>query len=723
MNQTFSTPHKPLKNTTNIYNNEWVNKTLGTGRKDTHCSTRHKLVVLGILILLTLGVGKTLSPETDDAWAPKAAMSVPREDLAVVTVNGKIYAIGGYNGTHTLATVEEYDPITDSWQARSSMSIPRGWLAATVVDNKIYAIGGWDGTDYLTTVEEYNPITDTWRNLTDMPTPRYGLGVVSVGGRIYAIGGAEKGIQYAIVEEYNPTTDSWTTKADMPTPRYGLAAVMLRGRIYAIGGHNTTSGYLSTLEEYDPILNSWTIRASMPTARVSLAAVTMGGRIYAIGGWGEQTPSVVEEYSPLSNEWQIRTPLPTARTGLAATELNGYIYVIGGYDGVQRLGTVELYDPPYYDTDQDEIADDEELRNGRNPIVPETDIDTDEDGLLDQEEVSTYETDPWISDIDLDIDGDGLTNVEEVDTYKTNITMIDTDNDSFSDGLEVDNGTNPLDPDDYPVISTSTPVNASQAITTITVAKTPRPEVRSLQDLFDLPFEVSPAAAQFAMIVTIIVTLVSIIAAIKAMAIPPPRLGKRSIKDFLKRFFWYLLYPFTWVFSHVIYDPIIRRLTEEDVTANKARQTILQLLEERGVAHVREIERAVGSGFFGIMWHLQVLDDFGHIRHVRVGKYLVYYLKGDRDLNPPFLELAILFKNQIARAIIIYIKKHPGTYQAEIARALGLHHDSVRYHLLQMNERDLLDSHTEGRTTRYFLRDEKTELIDSILTKVQPEPT
>lgn len=175
----------------------------------------------------------------------------------------------------------------------------------------------------------------------------------------------------------------------------------------------------------------------MLTARASLAVVAVGGRFYAVGGWNETYLSPLEEYDPETDQWQHRTPMLTARTGLAAVEVGGQIYVIGGYDGNRRLGTVEMYDPPFYDTDGDGIADDEELRYGRDPLGPETDIDTDGDGLTDVEEATQYGTNPWIPDTDADTDGDGLPNVEEVDLYGTSPSVADTDEDGLTDGVEV----------------------------------------------------------------------------------------------------------------------------------------------------------------------------------------------------------------------------------------------------------------------------------------------
>ena len=68
-------------------------------------------------------------------------------------------------------------------------------------------------------------------------------------------------------------------------------------------------------------------------------------------------------------------------------------------------------------------------------------VDSDDDGLMDADELFMYETDPQ----DADSDGDGLTDYEEVMVWKTDPNMEDTDGDTFLDGAEVENGYNPLE--------------------------------------------------------------------------------------------------------------------------------------------------------------------------------------------------------------------------------------------------------------------------------------
>jgi hypothetical protein len=72
------------------------------------------------------------------------------------------------------------------------------------------------------------------------------------------------------------------------------------------------------------------------------------------------------------------------------------------------------------------------------PAIPAPTIDTDNDGLTDEEE-KVYGTNPAA----LDTDADGLSDYEEIKIYKTNPLLPDTDGDSYLDGAEVKNGYNP----------------------------------------------------------------------------------------------------------------------------------------------------------------------------------------------------------------------------------------------------------------------------------------
>ena len=48
-------------------------------------------------------------------------MSTKRIRLGAASIDGKLYAVGGYDGSARLATVERYDPATNTWEAVADM--------------------------------------------------------------------------------------------------------------------------------------------------------------------------------------------------------------------------------------------------------------------------------------------------------------------------------------------------------------------------------------------------------------------------------------------------------------------------------------------------------------------------------------------------------------------------------------------------------------------------
>lgn len=48
-----------------------------------------------------------------------------RSRVAVAVLQGKLYAIGGYNGLERLSTVEVFEPDSKKWKRVSSISKPR----------------------------------------------------------------------------------------------------------------------------------------------------------------------------------------------------------------------------------------------------------------------------------------------------------------------------------------------------------------------------------------------------------------------------------------------------------------------------------------------------------------------------------------------------------------------------------------------------------------------
>ncbi|MDO8413049.1 MAG: kelch repeat-containing protein [Gallionellaceae bacterium] len=284
------------------------------------------------------------------AWVGKASMPTARFAMAAGIVNGTLYAVGGFNSSGALTTMEAYDPVTNTWTPKASMSTPRYLFAVEVVNSMVYAVGG-DRTypgGTLATVEAYDPMTNTWIPKASMSIRREGPAAGAVNNILYVAGGCCNNGVLATMEAYDPRTNTWTPRASMSTPRFGFALGVINGVLYAVGGYNEISGYLATTEAYDPASNTWMPKASMLTPRSGFAMGVVNGMLYAVGGGNSSgTLATVEVYDPVTNTWADRPSMLTPRSSTTAGVINGTLYAMGGTNTFSSfLETMEAYTPP-----------------------------------------------------------------------------------------------------------------------------------------------------------------------------------------------------------------------------------------------------------------------------------------------------------------------------------------------------------------------------------------
>jgi N-acetylneuraminic acid mutarotase len=327
------------------------------------------IALLLVLLFVLQAFSLPLVNATEDSWTTLEPMPTARSGLGVAVVDGKIYAIGGYNGSY-LRTNEMYDPETDTWTTKTSMPTPRHSFGIAVYQNKIYVIGGTIGPgiavgESLLTgaTEVYDPITDTWETKTSMPTPRQGLEANVVSDKIYLIGGVRYvgGFLHQEFDEnevYDPATDSWTTKAPLPTAVWGYSSAVVDNEVYLIGGGNkTTAGIFPvTLNQiYTPATDTWDFGQTIPTGLWHAdSGVTTGvfapERIYVLGGsYYSFAYNLTQTYDPEVDGWTTGTPMPTPRWSLSVAVVDDELYAIGGKTEEDTHSVVnEKYTPHGY---------------------------------------------------------------------------------------------------------------------------------------------------------------------------------------------------------------------------------------------------------------------------------------------------------------------------------------------------------------------------------------
>ncbi len=279
------------------------------------------------------------NPETN-TWSSKAGMKVAMQGMAAAVVDGIIYVVGGkttYSSSTSgrANTLYSYDPSSDTWTQLASMTTARDHVRAISLNGMIYAIGGWnDSLTDLNTVERYNPKTNTWTTMTPLKTARRAQGIISYNGKIFVLGGSNTTSTNAIssIEEYDPDTNAWSDAGLLKTAVCGCGACVIKNSVFVYGGADTISVLYKNVEQYIFQLSAPTLSATASDKQVSLS-------------WGNVTNAASYNVYRATTSGGTYTQIASGQTGTSYTDTgvtNGttYYYVVTAVDS---FGTASAY--------------------------------------------------------------------------------------------------------------------------------------------------------------------------------------------------------------------------------------------------------------------------------------------------------------------------------------------------------------------------------------------
>ena len=335
--------------------------------------------MLAVLIASVVFATTALAQMPTSPWKKGAPFPEADEELYGVTVNGKLYVIGGWGDGKARGANYEYDPATDRWTKKAPMPRPAHHAALAALNGKIYAFGGFVAPtttaipvgaawEPIADAWEFNPATDSWKPLAPLPGKRGSAIAAEVNGKIYVIGGATtmEGFKdpfftafgpakvLATNDVYDPATNTWESRNPMSVPRNHAFGGVVNGKVYVIGGRTGQAFILSAtntdvVEEYNPASNTWSIPMErMPTARSGGASGTDGRRIYVAGGEVTTTELVgayraVEAFDPATNSWLTLPSMPMPRHGVAGGVIGNRFHLVSGM--IQSAGALTFLDP------------------------------------------------------------------------------------------------------------------------------------------------------------------------------------------------------------------------------------------------------------------------------------------------------------------------------------------------------------------------------------------
>jgi N-acetylneuraminic acid mutarotase len=312
-----------------------------------------KGVVVG-LTWLAVAAAPTSVAAAPNAWTAADNLGLARSGHSATLLDGgRVFVVGGENGTDYHTTAELFDPVAGAWTfSTHSMFDARAFHAATLLSSgKVLVAGGYSLVHGgFSSAELYDPPVDDFSLTTNtMSSLRNQQAAVRLAdGRVLEIGGNGGDGSVKTTDLYDPATNSWSAGPPMATSRRRETATILPGGKVLVTGGLSDAGTTATAELYDPATNAWSSAGAMGQARLGHTATLLpGGKVLIAGGFSAASTPVAsaELYDPATNSWSPTTNMLAPRGGHGAALLQDGLVLVAGGSGPGALASAELYDP------------------------------------------------------------------------------------------------------------------------------------------------------------------------------------------------------------------------------------------------------------------------------------------------------------------------------------------------------------------------------------------
>ena len=169
---------------------------------------------------------------------------------------GSIYVVGSGGGRGWISkAVSRYDPSLKQWKELKDKKIATNGSAIVTSNGFLYCIGGYNGEaiDGTDRVERLEVASQTWDEVAPMIEMRHRSSAVECNGEIIVAGGWYRGKRVDSVEKYDPGVNQWTSMKPMTEGRSSFRLHLIQGSIFAIGGDIEHK----TIERYDFSKDRW----------------------------------------------------------------------------------------------------------------------------------------------------------------------------------------------------------------------------------------------------------------------------------------------------------------------------------------------------------------------------------------------------------------------------------------------------------------------------------
>ncbi|XP_061601522.1 kelch repeat and BTB domain-containing protein 11-like [Cololabis saira] len=217
-------------------------------------------------------------------WEPLTQLpaGVPARGSGMATLYNYLFVAGGVTtqpdgSSRASDQVFCFNPLTGAWSRARALTQPRCQLRLVSLDGHLYAIGG----ECLFSVERYDPRADRWRQVA--PLPKGSLAVAheaaACGGGLFVSGGS---LFYRLLR-YDPRRDDWEECPFTESRRRAAGMVARRGVVYRFDVDRERAEV--SVDRYNTVVKVWLGGASFPLTMENqqpFRCALLGDRVYCV---------------------------------------------------------------------------------------------------------------------------------------------------------------------------------------------------------------------------------------------------------------------------------------------------------------------------------------------------------------------------------------------------------------------------------------------------------
>lgn len=251
--------------------------------------TSDGVVVAGGLVAGDQSAAATYRLDLGTGSASRLAdLPVPVHDVGGAVVDDTPEVIGGGNATEQ-PVVQSRAP-NGGWRVTGQLPSPRSDLAAVTVGGRVFVVGGYDGSSVALADVLVSTDGRVFRVFGQLPVAVRYAAVASADGALWVLGGERAGVEVDAVQRIDLGTGHAEVTGRLPHPLGHASAVTWDGRVLLLGGRVSGSHPTAAMWWFDPASPRPFHRAgALPTPLADSAVVPTRRAVYLIGG---ETPEL-----------------------------------------------------------------------------------------------------------------------------------------------------------------------------------------------------------------------------------------------------------------------------------------------------------------------------------------------------------------------------------------------------------------------------------------------